>query len=101
MALRNPDVIGRVIGFSPGGRHGQLEKGNRIDPTVRFFLLGGTLEPAFLKIARSWLDTVNANGGTARLLEVVAGHDSDVWAERFSEAAAWVFTGEKRTTVGF
>jgi enterochelin esterase-like enzyme len=91
MGLRHPDVIGNVMAFSPGGRHGQIDSTIVLKPEVRFFVQGGTLESAFHKIALSWGDSLTAKGLKPRVREVVAGHDWSVWQETFPDALLWAF----------
>jgi len=91
MGLRHPDAIGNVIAFSPGGRHGEIDKTVKLEPGVRFFIQGGTMESAFHTIALSWGDSLSARGVKAKVREVVAGHDWTVWHDTFPDALEWAF----------
>ena len=91
MGLRHPDVIGNVIAFSPGGRHGQIDKDVKLAPSVRFFLQGGTMESAFHRIALAWNDSLSARGLKPKLREPFAGHDWTVWHDTFPDALEWAF----------
>ncbi|MEO7456541.1 MAG: alpha/beta hydrolase-fold protein, partial [Gemmatimonadaceae bacterium] len=90
MALRNPEIIGNVVAFSPGGRHGRIVDGNRFSPRVRFYLQGGALE-SFFRNASAWSDTLRARGETTELHRVIAGHDWLVWSETLPDALRWVW----------
>ncbi|HJQ54510.1 MAG TPA: alpha/beta hydrolase-fold protein [Gemmatimonadaceae bacterium] len=91
MGLRHPDLVGSVLAFSPGGEAGRINPGASFKPAVRFYLLGGTLEPDFNRSARIWRDTLSGRGETVLLREPVAGHDFGVWRDYFPRAVAWAF----------
>lgn len=91
MGLRRPEVFSHVFAFSPGGSHGVIPDGARLTPPVRFYLHGGTLEPAFHAVALDWADTLRSRGVEHVFREAVAGHDWLVWAERFPEALRWAW----------
>ena len=91
MGARHPDVIGNVLAFSPGGSHGELRADMKFAPTVRYFLQGGTLEPPFHRNAMAWSVSLRSRGAEAEFHEVIAGHDWEVWKQRFPEAVMWAF----------
>ena len=92
MGLRHPDRFAHVIAFSPGGvRSGHMNADMRFAPPVRFLLLAGSLEPVFERVARTWVDELEAKGVEHRLIEVVAGHDWNVWRNEFGGAVQWAF----------
>jgi enterochelin esterase-like enzyme len=101
MGLRHPDVIGSVLAFSPGGSHGTLPPGARIDPSVRFLLQGGTLEPTFRRIASDWADTLKVRGLTPAFREIIAGHDWLAWCEQFPAAIRWAWVRDEDHAVRF
>ena len=92
MGVRHPDVIDNVLAFSPGGSHGKLRADMKFAPRVRFFLQGGTLEPPFHSNAMAWSDSLRSKGAATEFHEVIAGHDWEVWKQRFPEAVMWAFT---------
>jgi enterochelin esterase-like enzyme len=91
MGLRHADALGAVLAFSPGGAHGRMPPGASFTPSVRFLLQGGTLEPAFRKIAADWSDSLRTRGVTHTYREVIAGHDWLVWCEQFPAAIRWAW----------
>ena len=92
MGLRNPDRFGHVIAFSPGGvRTGHMTPAMRLTPPVRFLLLAGTLEPVFNEVAQAWARELADRRLDYRMIEVVAGHDWNVWRDHFRQALEWAF----------
>jgi len=89
MALRNPAVIGRVLAFSPAGRKPGLDA--QPCPAPSFYLVSGTLEESFNKIAACWAEVFDANGIASVKRDVVAGHDYTMWTEQFPNAVRWAF----------
>ena len=97
MGLRNPDRFAHVIAFSPGGvRSGHMTPEMRFVPPVRFLLLAGTLEPVFNEVAQVWVRELADQRLEHRMIEVVAGHDWNVWRDYFGEALAWAFGPARR-----
>jgi len=92
MALRHPDVVRNVLAFSPGGGTEEIVSGASFDPSVRFLLQAGTLEPSFHSIAWSWGKLLNEHGVKATLRDAVAGHDWEVWSDSFAPALSWAFS---------
>jgi enterochelin esterase-like enzyme len=97
MALRHPDLFGKVLSFSPGGSHGTLPEGATLSSSVNYLLQGGVLEPAFRGIAGNWRDTLQAHGITSTLRELVAGHDWLAWCEAFPAAIRWAWMRDEQT----
>ena len=92
MGLRNPDRFAHVVAFSPGGvRSGHMSPAMRFTPPVRFLLLAGTLEPVFHEVAEVWATELAGQRLEHRVLEVVAGHDWNVWRDHFGAAVQWAF----------
>jgi enterochelin esterase-like enzyme len=92
MGLRNPDRFAHVIAFSPGGvRSGHMTPAMRFTPPVRFLLLAGTLEPVFNEVAKVWARELAERRIEHQMIEVVAGHDWNVWRDHAGEALEWAF----------
>ena len=92
MGLRNPERIGHVIAFSPGGvRTGHMTPAMRFTPAARFLVLSGTLEPTYNRVAEVWIDELEEKRVEHREIELVAGHDWNVWRNEFSRALQWAF----------
>jgi enterochelin esterase-like enzyme len=96
MALRHPDLIGRVLAFSPAGRKATL-----LEPLPKqapsFFLLGGTLEKPFHDKAIAWGEVLAGLNVKYTTREPVAGHDFEAWLTYFGEAVQWAFGGQAQT----
>jgi predicted esterase len=96
MALRHPQLIGRVLGFSPAGRKAAfLQPLPAAAPS--FYPLGGTLEKPFHDKAVDWSRTFDAQHVTYTLREPVAGHDFAMWKAYFGDAVTWAFAGQAQT----
>lgn len=90
MGLRHPDQIGSVIAFSVAWLPFDIPAMSQT-PRGRYYLEGGTLEPAFHDQTLGWADHLTELGMTVVFTERVGGHDAAIWNAELPNALDWVF----------
>ncbi len=93
MGLRHPDRFGKVLAFSPAGARAAQPEGATAEGAAAYYLLAGTLEPAFHAKALAWAELFREMGIRHTVREPVAGHDWAMWQAYFPDALAWAFGG--------
>jgi enterochelin esterase-like enzyme len=87
MGIRNPDIFGRIIAFSPTWSLNLSNPSWKPAQAPSQYLLVGLLESAGTrKLVKEWAETAQKNKAVVTLSEPVAGHDSVVWREWFPNA---------------
>lgn len=95
MGIRHPELVGRVLAFSPAGRQARLDRAPA-EPLPRFYLLGGLYEHHLLAKARAWGEVFERLSIPHQVVEVAAGHDPAQWDTSFPDAVLWAFGAPDR-----
>ncbi len=123
MGLRHPDVFPNVIAQSmvwgaTGGTNSNWETGMALsnpngpamitqtvrssqllddlknNPTTRFYLTAGTLEPRFYDQTLKFASAARAAGHTVEIETTVSGHTPYGWSPLMVRGLQWIFTGK-------